>query len=56
VLGERFVSLDLELGLAVARHRVEEERLLDGRYERMAYAPEHGVVGPDGEVVLAAVR
>ena len=55
VLGERVVALHLELGAAVPGDAVEEDRLLDRRDERVADAAEHGVVGPDGQVVLAAL-
>ena len=45
-------ALDLEARLAAAGDGVEEDRLLDGRHERVPDAAEHGVVGPDRELVL----
>ena len=53
VLGQRVVSLDMEIGLAVAGDTVEIDGLLDGRDQRVADAAQHRVIGPDGEVVLA---
>jgi hypothetical protein len=55
VLGERVVALGLEVERSAARDRVEEERLLDGRDERVADPAEHRVEGPDRQVELAAL-
>ena len=55
VLGERVVALRLEVERRPAGDRVEEERLLDRRDERVADPAEHGVERPDGEAVLAAL-
>ena len=55
MLGEGVVALRLEVELRPAGGGVEEERLLDGRDERVADPTEHGVEGPDGEAVLAAL-
>ena len=49
------LALHLEVGLAVARDPVEEERLLDRRHERVADAAEQRVVRPDRQLVLAAL-
>ena len=54
VLGERVVALRLEVERRVAGDRVEEERLLDRRDERVADPAQHGVERPDGQAVLAA--
>jgi hypothetical protein len=48
--------LTWELGPAVPGDGVEEDRLLDGRRERVADPAEHGVVRPHGEGVLPAFR
>ena len=56
VLGERVVALRLEVERRRAGDRVEEERLLDRRHERVTEPPEHRVVRPDRELVLTAVR
>ena len=55
VLGQQIVALDLEPGAGVARDRVEEERLFERGNERVADAAEHGVVRPDGQLVLPAL-
>src|SRR6185503_16095005 len=54
VLGARVVPLHLEVRPAVPGHTVEEDRLLERGYERVPDPPEHRVVGPDRQVVLAA--
>src|SRR5215204_6936827 len=55
VLGKRVVPFDLEVGLAVPGDAVEEDRFLDRRDEGVPDATEHGVIGPDSQVVLAAL-
>ena len=55
VLREGIVTLRLEVEWRPAGDGVEEERLLDRRDEREADPAEHGVEGPDGEAVLAAL-
>ena len=55
VLGERVIALDLEFGPAVPGDAVEEDGLLDRGDQGVADAAEHGVVGPDGQLVLPAL-
>src|SRR5215212_1092328 len=55
VLGKGVVPFDLELGLAVAGDAVKEDGFLDRRDEGVPDATEHGVIGPDSQVVLAAL-
>src|SRR5829696_8304553 len=52
VLGKRVVPFDLELGLAVPGDAVEEDSFLDRRDEGVPDATQHGVIGPDSQVVL----
>src|SRR5215216_6819097 len=52
VLGKRVVPFYLELGLAVPGDAVEEDSFLDRRDKGMPDATEHGVIGPDSQVVL----
>ena len=54
VLRQRVVAFRLEAWLRAARERVEEERLLHCRDERVSDAAEHRVVRPDDQLVLAA--
>jgi hypothetical protein len=56
VLGERVLTLGLEVGLTRARDGVEEDRLFDRGDERVADAAEHRVIRPDRQVVLAGLR
>ena len=53
VLRERIATLDLETGLASTSDAVKEDRLFDSRDQRVARGPKHGMVRPDGQVVLA---
>ena len=55
MLGEWVVPFDLEVGLTVPGEAVEEDRFLDRRDEGVPDAAEHGVIGPDGQVVLPAL-
>src|SRR5215208_2145841 len=55
VLGKRVVPFYLELGLAVPGDAVEEDSFLDRRDEGVPDATEHGVIGPDSQVVLPAL-
>ncbi len=55
MLGQTVLALDLEVRARGPGHPVEEDRLLDRRHERMADPPEQRVVGPDRELVLAAL-
>src|SRR5262249_25669633 len=55
VRGERVPALDLVVDLALPRDRVEEDRLFDGRDERVPDSAQHGVVGPDGQLILASL-
>ena len=46
-------ALDLELGLGVARHGVEEDRFLDRGHEGMADPAQHRVIRPDRQLEAA---
>ena len=54
VLGQRRVALHADERLGVPCDGVEEDRLLDRGHESVADSPEHRVVGPDRQLVLAA--
>ena len=55
VLGQRVIALRLEVERRTAGDRMEEERFLERGDERVADPAEHGVEGPDRQVVLAAL-
>src|SRR5215216_5731475 len=55
VLGKRVVPFYLEVGLAVPGDVVEEDSFLDRRDEGVPDATQHGVIGPDSQVVLPAL-
>ena len=55
VFGERVIAFDLNVRLALARDGMEEHRLFHGRHQRMTDAAQHGMIRPDGQLVLAAL-
>ena len=55
VLRRRVVSLEAKVRLTVAGDRVKEDSFLKGGNQRVPNSSEHGVIGPDGKVVLPRI-
>jgi hypothetical protein len=55
VFGEGIAAFELKAGLALAGDGVEKAGFFDRGHQGVANAPQHRVVGPNGEGILAPV-